>query len=174
MPKIKASPSNGKPLAMCRDLEEWHRGHKCPSTGSGQRLVHKWIPSALNACKHFGLGPDEAAVWVQERMSRDPDGPREIPDMVEFVYGTEIGTGSVGARTPKPKHEPFNPDKLRQVIAQIDIPDPVQYLRDRSPLPVDIRPSEYLRAISAPRGVQSRHAEAGGVRRRGAVVEALR
>jgi hypothetical protein len=69
--------------------------------------------------------------------------------MVEFVYGTEKGTGPAGARAPQPKHEPFDPDKLRQVIAQIDVPDPVQYLRDRSPLPVYIRPSEYLRAISA-------------------------
>jgi hypothetical protein len=150
MPKIKASDPHEKPLAACRDLEEWHRGHKCPQTGSRQRKVHYWIPSALNACKHFGLSPDEAAAWVQERMSRDPGGPREISDMVEFVYGTEIGTGPNGARASQPKHEPFNPDKLRQVTAQIDVPDPVQYLRDRSPLPVDIQPSEYLRAISAP------------------------
>src|SRR6266550_45609 len=83
-------------------------------------------------------------------MSREPDSNREIPDTLAYAYGSEPGTFT-GTHTTKPKHEPFNPDKLRQAISQVDIPDPVQYLRDRSPQRVDIRPSDYLRAISQPR-----------------------
>jgi hypothetical protein len=137
------------PLEHCQSLVVWYRGHKCPETGSGQRLVHKWILSAANACKQFGLPIEEAHTWIEERMSREPDSNREIPDTLAYAYGSEPGT-STGTRTPKPKHEPFDPGKLREAIAQVDVPDPVQYLRERSPLPVDVRPSDYLRAISQP------------------------
>jgi hypothetical protein len=137
------------PLECCQSLEVWYRGHSCPESGSGQRLVHKWILPAANACKHFGLPIEEAHTWIEERMSREPDSNREIPDTLAYVYGSEAGTFT-GTRTPKPKHEPFKPDKLREAIAQVDVPDPVQYLRNQSPLPVDIRPSQYLRAITEP------------------------
>ena len=137
------------PLECCQSLEVWYRGHRCPESGSGQRLVHKWILPAANACKHFGLPIEEAHAWIEERMSREPDNNREIPDTLAYVYGSEPGT-ITGTRTAKPKHEPFKPEQLRKAIAQVDIPDPVQYLRKQSPLPVDIRPSDYLRAISEP------------------------
>jgi hypothetical protein len=36
------------------------RGHRCPESGSKQRLVHYWIPKALEACKHFGMSAEQA------------------------------------------------------------------------------------------------------------------
>jgi hypothetical protein len=146
---ITAIATDSCPLECCQSLDVWHRGHRCPESGSGQRLVHRWILSAANACKHFGLPIEEAHVWIEERMSREPDSNREIPDTLAYAYGSEPGT-STGTRTPKPKHEPFNPDKLRETIAQVDIPDPIQFLRDRSPIRTDIRPSTFLRAITPP------------------------
>jgi hypothetical protein len=105
--------------------------------------------SAANACRHFELTTERAAEWIVPRMSRYPER-REIEDTLEKVYGSESGTFAGSKGEPKPKHKPFDADKLRERIAGIDIPDPVQYLRDRSPMPIDIRPSEFLQAITPP------------------------
>jgi hypothetical protein len=149
MAKIKAASTLKPPLCCCTSLEHWHKYYPCPATGSGHRLVHGWVMSAANACRHFELTTEQAAEWIVPRMSRYPER-REIEDTLEKVYGSESGTfaGSKGEHTPK--HKPFDADKLRERIAGIDIPDPVQYLRDRSPMPIDIRPSEFLQAITPP------------------------
>ncbi len=149
MAKIKAASTLRPPLDCCPTLDYWLRYYPCPATGSGHRLVHSWVMSAANACRHFELTTEQAAEWIVPRMSRDPER-REIEDTLEKVYGSESGTFAGSKGEPKPKHNPFDAEKLRERIAGVDIPDPIQFLRDQSPIRTDIRPSEFLQAITPP------------------------
>jgi len=150
MPKIMASSTGSRPpLSCCPSLEYWHKYYACPATGSGQRLVHKWLLTAANACKHFGLSLEEAADWIEINMSRRPDSKREIPDQVSYAYGTTWTGSGGGTRPAKDKPEALSVDALEAMIDR-SITDPVEHLRQRSPMPMDIKPSGYLRAISRP------------------------
>src|ERR1700716_529665 len=78
--------NKGPPPDCCPSLDFWYEWNSCPETGSGERLVHKWVFKAAHACKHFKLTPEQAHDWTLERMTREPDTPREIPDTLAQVY----------------------------------------------------------------------------------------
>ena len=150
MPKLtsKAGPSfNGPPPDSCPNLEFWYWFNHCPETGTGQRQVHRWIYKAAHACKHFGLTIEQAHDWILERMTREPDSPREIPDTLAQVYG-ETTPGNLHTRQDKPKVAAFNPDKLAERIAPLRDIEPIAFLRDKSPYYTDLPPSCFLRAIT--------------------------
>jgi hypothetical protein len=136
---ITAIAADAYPLERCQSLDVWYRGHKCPPSGSGQRLVHKWILSAANACKHFGLTAEQAADWLEVNMSRRPDSNREIRDQIEFAYGSPVD-GKQRQSQPQPQ---YDPSKLERRASRIDAEITRGWLQKRSPMRTDIttRPS---------------------------------
>jgi hypothetical protein len=141
---IRAIATDSCPLERCQSLDVWHRGHKCPETGSGQRLVHKWILSAANACKHFGLPIESAHTWIEERMSREPDSNREIPDTLAYAYGSEPGASTGRSREPKAQ---YSLSKLEERASRIDAEITRDWLQERSPMRVGITPAAFLHVL---------------------------
>jgi hypothetical protein len=132
-----------KPLSACIDLDDWHRGHACPASGSGQRLVHYWVPKALEACKHFGMSVADACEWTEQNMTRVPQSNREVSDWAEIVYGEQSGSRSGKSE----KQAQYNPAKLKRRANRISVDITREWLAERSPLPVSFAPEQFLRAI---------------------------
>jgi hypothetical protein len=140
---IASSTISRPPLSCCPSLEYWHEYYPCPATGSGQRLVHRWILSAAYACKHFGLTPEQAADWIEANMSRRPDSNRELPDTIAFAYASAPSVRR-SSREPNVK---YDYDKLERRASRIDVDITRDWLAARSPAPVTLAPEQFLRAL---------------------------
>ena len=84
--QIQGDPQPGK-YKFCGDLPPGL--HKllanCPESGSGERLVHRWIMECGNQLRHFVL-IDTAAELIRRNISRRAK-PREIEESLEKAYG---------------------------------------------------------------------------------------
>jgi hypothetical protein len=64
----------------------WELLKNCPLSGSGQRLVHRWIMECGVQLRHYVL-IDTAADLIRRHISRRPK-PREIEDTLTRAYST--------------------------------------------------------------------------------------
>jgi hypothetical protein len=117
--------------------------NKCPETGTGDRLVHKWIYRAAHACKHFKLTAEQAHDWIECRMTRDPDSPREIPDTIAQVYGESTSKRSSWKRD----EIKYDLAALQAQATKVDFEITPEWLAERSPAPIDLSPEQFLRVL---------------------------
>jgi hypothetical protein len=143
MPRIQGIATLSWPLEACQSLDVWHRGNKCPETGSGERLVHRWIYKAAHACKHFKLTIDQAHDWILDRMTREPHSPREIPDTLAQVYSQTTNKRSSWKRD----EIKYDPEALQAQAVKVDFDITPEWLAERSPAPVALAPEQFLRAL---------------------------
>jgi hypothetical protein len=72
--------------------EKWIGEHPCPQTGSGNRAVHKWILAAANACKWYGVRPEQAFDFIADRVTGCGRhvSQREIREAIETAYNATV------------------------------------------------------------------------------------
>jgi len=142
--RFAGTASNKRPASACSTIDEWHRFNLCPVSGSGQRLVHFWIPEALRACRHFEMDYSASCEWVEQHMSRPPQSPREITDWADRVFSE---SGSYKPSGPKEEKAKYEPDFLQRVANQVPFDIDRRWLQERSPVPTDSRPEQFLHAL---------------------------
>jgi hypothetical protein len=144
MPKIIAAADR-----LWRSIDDWHQEHPCPQTGSGDQLVHKWIMSAANWCKHFGRTTAQAADFIALAVADcgRTVTSREISDAVEKAYGSPVN----GWSKPKEPEPQYDPAKLERIANRIDFDVTPEWLEERSALTCWNRsPAGFLHALYEP------------------------
>jgi hypothetical protein len=80
----------------------WDVLQSCPESGSGGRLVHRWLIQAANHLRHY-VSPGEAAELLAAHISRRPKRA-EIEQTIAKAYG--INSNRNGAAAQMPQFEP--------------------------------------------------------------------
>jgi hypothetical protein len=116
------------------------RNHPCPDPGSG---VHSWIQSAAGSLKKIGLAVDEASELIAANIPAGRLRPKEISDILGFIYGQ---SGDAPRRREPPKLPLFEPVTLAKAVSGIPLITR-EWLRKHSPESVDVGPAGFLKAI---------------------------
>lgn len=111
--------------------EIWLRENPCPESGTGERLVHRWILSAGNAFRERGLPADQAHDLIIANLTRNEKPRGEVAEAIAKAYGANVGSKSTGSA--KPKWPEGDLSLVEKIVADADgfrIDD----LQDRSPI----------------------------------------
>lgn len=124
------------PLSMAQN---WLSRHPCPSPGDG---VHEWLKSAAGSLKKIGLAIDEAHELIAANITRKPQ-PREIENILEYVYGQ---TSDLPRRRSRPEDPAFEPVTLAKAVSGVPVITR-DWLRLHSPQSVEVGPAGFLNAL---------------------------
>lgn len=137
MPTIKRK----SPAGHCLD---WIRANPCPESGTGERLVHRWLFRCALACKLRDLPIDECRELLETHATR-PVPAREMRDTLRAAY---CANAQICAINKKPEIPPFDPILLSRHASRTIFEVDREWLADRSPESVlCVKPSEFLDCI---------------------------
>jgi hypothetical protein len=82
----------------------------CPASGNG---VHNWLMQAGWACRKAKMSKEQAAEYLQTKMTRDPSPHNEVEMAVEKVFGEPFELTKV--RRLSSKQSPFDPARRAKI-----------------------------------------------------------
>jgi hypothetical protein len=139
--KPKLSPSEENP-----ESERWLAYLDSLSWRKGELDECSWY-GALRAAS-LGIEPQAAHDEIASRV-KGGGGLRldKIAGQLTRAYGQELELDSLDGSRPKPRVEPFEPEKLLKFALQLKSYHGKEWLRGHSPQAVDIGPEAFLEAL---------------------------
>jgi hypothetical protein len=129
--------------------EDWLTDNPCPSDEPGAPCINLWIPKATSACLFRKLPPNWSADLIRRAMTRPEKSPREVERTVERIYGGKVSCAV--STVERVEVEPFDPYRMCENAAKVDIEITPDWLAEQSPECVlDVRPSDYLDSVFNP------------------------
>jgi hypothetical protein len=98
----------------------------CPEREPGERRRHKWMLRSARVLVELGCSDQEVEEIIEDRLTREPDSPNEIRDILRHVRGG-------GPKSSTPRWPLMNPAAIAQAVK--DGPT-LRELIERSPEPI--------------------------------------
>ena len=108
----------------------WLANNPCPPDAPGAPTINLWIPKAARACHRCMVQLERAVELIRQVMTRREKTPYEVTRAVERIYGGKLA--SIGAA--KVELQPYDPNKLARIAANVPFAVTPDWLRSMSPV----------------------------------------